>query len=156
MPAVLDDTSCKFPGPPTCRIAYCARSTTRRSIIAVRISRSSAHEVLAGHASAVFKTTSPVVIFPASGTGAWEAALVNTLSPGDHVLMAETGHFATLWHKHGEQARPRTPNSSPATGAMEPMPRAIEARLRGRPQAGNQSGVRRAQRNFDRRTSRHC
>jgi alanine-glyoxylate transaminase / serine-glyoxylate transaminase / serine-pyruvate transaminase len=44
----------------------------------------------------VFKTASPVVIYPASGTGAWEAALVNTLSPGDKVLMAETGHFATL------------------------------------------------------------
>ena len=46
----------------------------------------------------VFKTKAPVVIFPASGTGAWEAALVNTLSPGDRVLMYETGHFATLWH----------------------------------------------------------
>ena len=46
---------------------------------------------------AVFKTTQPVVIYPASGTGAWEAAIVNTLSPGDTVLMAETGHFATLW-----------------------------------------------------------
>jgi alanine-glyoxylate transaminase/serine-glyoxylate transaminase/serine-pyruvate transaminase len=45
----------------------------------------------------IFKTTNPVVIYPASGTGAWEAALVNTLSPGDHVLMYETGHFATLW-----------------------------------------------------------
>jgi len=40
-----------------------------------------------------------VIIFPASGTGAWEAAIVNTLSPGDHVLMAETGQFATLWRK---------------------------------------------------------
>lgn len=54
-------------------------------------------EVLAG-LKYVFKTQSPVVIFPASGTGAWEAALVNTLSPGDKVLMYETGHFATLWH----------------------------------------------------------
>ena len=45
----------------------------------------------------VFKTTADVVIFPASGTGAWESALVNTLSPGDKVLMFETGHFATLW-----------------------------------------------------------
>jgi alanine-glyoxylate transaminase/serine-glyoxylate transaminase/serine-pyruvate transaminase len=45
----------------------------------------------------VFKTTADVVIFPASGTGAWEAALVNTLSPGDRVLMFETGQFATLW-----------------------------------------------------------
>jgi alanine-glyoxylate transaminase/serine-glyoxylate transaminase/serine-pyruvate transaminase len=53
-------------------------------------------EVLAG-LKRVFKTKGPVVIFPASGTGAWEAALVNTLSPGDRVLMFETGHFATLW-----------------------------------------------------------
>ncbi len=53
-------------------------------------------EVLAG-LKHVFKTKSPVVIFPASGTGAWEAALVNTLSPSDRVLMVETGHFATLW-----------------------------------------------------------
>jgi alanine-glyoxylate transaminase / serine-glyoxylate transaminase / serine-pyruvate transaminase len=53
-------------------------------------------EVLAG-LKQVFKSKSPVVIFPASGTGAWEAALVNTLSPGDRVLMFETGHFATLW-----------------------------------------------------------
>jgi alanine-glyoxylate transaminase/serine-glyoxylate transaminase/serine-pyruvate transaminase len=53
-------------------------------------------EVLAG-LKRVFKTKNPVVIFPASGTGAWEAALVNTLSPGDRVLMFETGHFATLW-----------------------------------------------------------
>lgn len=45
----------------------------------------------------VFKTTRQVLIFPASGTGAWEAALVNTLSPGDRVLMFETGHFGTLW-----------------------------------------------------------
>ena len=45
----------------------------------------------------VFKTTNPVIIFPSSGTGAWEAALVNTLSPGDRVLMVETGQFSTLW-----------------------------------------------------------
>jgi alanine-glyoxylate transaminase/serine-glyoxylate transaminase/serine-pyruvate transaminase len=45
----------------------------------------------------VFQTTSPVVIYPSSGSGAQEAALVNTLSPGDTVLMCETGHFATLW-----------------------------------------------------------
>ncbi|RSF02064.1 pyridoxal-phosphate-dependent aminotransferase family protein [Achromobacter aegrifaciens] len=47
----------------------------------------------------VFQTQSPVVIFPSSGTGAWEAALVNTLSPGDRVLMVEPGHFASLWRK---------------------------------------------------------
>lgn len=47
----------------------------------------------------VFQTRHPVVIYPASGTGAWEAALVNIASPGDAVLMFETGHFASLWHK---------------------------------------------------------
>lgn len=52
---------------------------------------------------AVFGTREPVVIYPGSGTGAWEAALVNTLSPGDRVLMAETGHFATLWKRLAER-----------------------------------------------------
>ncbi|MEO8178862.1 MAG: aminotransferase class V-fold PLP-dependent enzyme [Deltaproteobacteria bacterium] len=52
--------------------------------------------LLAGLAR-VFRTRSPVVVYPASGTGAWEAALVNTLSPGDQVLMFETGQFASLW-----------------------------------------------------------
>ena len=47
----------------------------------------------------IFQTQHPVVIYPASGTGAWEAALTNVLSPGDHVLMYETGHFASLWQK---------------------------------------------------------
>ena len=59
-------------------------------------------KVLAG-IKKVFKTEHPVVIYPASGTGAWEAALVNTLSPGDAVLMFETGHFATLWKKMAEK-----------------------------------------------------
>src|SRR6201998_3238697 len=47
----------------------------------------------------IFQTSGPVIIFPSSGTGAWEAAIVNTLSPGDKVLMVETGHFATLWRQ---------------------------------------------------------
>lgn len=59
-------------------------------------------EVLAG-IRGIFQTQHPVVIYPASGTGAWEAALVNTLSPGDAVLMVETGHFATLWKKMAER-----------------------------------------------------
>jgi alanine-glyoxylate transaminase/serine-glyoxylate transaminase/serine-pyruvate transaminase len=54
--------------------------------------------VLAGLRS-VFRTEQPVIIYPASGTGAWEAALVNTLSPGDKVLMYQTGWFASLWSK---------------------------------------------------------
>lgn len=51
----------------------------------------------------IFQTAQPVVIYPASGTGAWEAALVNTLSPGDRVLMFETGHFASLWKKMADK-----------------------------------------------------
>src|SRR6201989_954835 len=47
----------------------------------------------------IFQTSGPVIIFPSSGTGAWEAAIVNTLWPGDKGLMVETGHFATLWQK---------------------------------------------------------
>lgn len=51
----------------------------------------------------VFRTKQPVMIYPSSGTGAWEAAIVNTLSPGDKVLMAETGQFATLWRNLAER-----------------------------------------------------
>jgi alanine-glyoxylate transaminase/serine-glyoxylate transaminase/serine-pyruvate transaminase len=51
----------------------------------------------------VFQTTAPVVIFPSSGTGAWEAALTNTLSAGDKILMFETGYFATLWRDMAER-----------------------------------------------------
>ena len=51
----------------------------------------------------VFQTRHPVVVYPASGTGAWEAALVNVMSPGDNVLMFETGHFATLWQKMAQR-----------------------------------------------------
>ncbi len=51
----------------------------------------------------VFGTTGPVIVFPSSGTGAWEAAIVNTLSPGDHVLLIETGQFALLWKAMAER-----------------------------------------------------
>jgi alanine-glyoxylate transaminase/serine-glyoxylate transaminase/serine-pyruvate transaminase len=59
-------------------------------------------EVLEG-CKAVFGTRNPVVIYPSSGTGAWEAAIVNTLAAGDRVLMAETGHFAALWKALAEK-----------------------------------------------------
>jgi alanine-glyoxylate transaminase/serine-glyoxylate transaminase/serine-pyruvate transaminase len=59
-------------------------------------------EVLANLARVV-RTTNPVVVYPSSGTGAWEAALVNTLSPGDRVLAFETGHFAALWARMAER-----------------------------------------------------
>ncbi len=59
-------------------------------------------EILAGLRK-VFRTAGPVIIFPASGTGAWEAALTNTLSPGDRILMPETGHFSSLWKAMAER-----------------------------------------------------
>jgi len=59
-------------------------------------------KVLAG-IKQIFRTKHPVAIYPASGTGAWEAALTNTLSTGDHVLMFETGHFASLWKKMADR-----------------------------------------------------
>ena len=59
-------------------------------------------EVLEGMRG-IFQTSGPVVMYPASGTGAWEAALVNTLSPGDRVLLFETGHFSFLWRGVAEK-----------------------------------------------------
>jgi len=84
-------------------------------------------EVLAG-LKHVLKTKSPVVIFPASGTGAWEAALVNTLSPGDRVLMVETGHFATLWHSMANKLG-LEPDFIKGDWRHGADPSAIEARL---------------------------
>ncbi|WP_175690949.1 pyridoxal-phosphate-dependent aminotransferase family protein [Burkholderia anthina] len=89
-------------------------------------------KVLAG-IKKIFKTTQPVIIYPASGTGAWEAALTNTLSAGDTVLMYETGHFATLWKKMAE-ALGLTPEFLGLPGIegwrRGVQPEMIEARLR--------------------------
>src|SRR6476659_6741333 len=77
----------------------------------------------------IFKTTNPVIIYTATGTGAWEAALVNTLSPGDRVLMVETGQFATLWKVMAEKLglRPEFIKTDWRTGAD---PAVIEDHLR--------------------------
>jgi alanine-glyoxylate transaminase / serine-glyoxylate transaminase / serine-pyruvate transaminase len=77
----------------------------------------------------IFKTTNPVIIYTATGTGAWEGALVNTLSPGDKVLMVETGQFATLWKKMAENIGLKTEFISTdwRTGVDAA---AVEARLR--------------------------
>jgi alanine-glyoxylate transaminase / serine-glyoxylate transaminase / serine-pyruvate transaminase len=77
----------------------------------------------------VFKTRGHVVIYPASGTGAWEAALVNTLSPGDAVLMCETGHFASLWQKMALKLGLK-PEFLPGDWRSGADPQAIEKRLR--------------------------
>jgi alanine-glyoxylate transaminase/serine-glyoxylate transaminase/serine-pyruvate transaminase len=77
----------------------------------------------------VFKTREPVVIYPASGTGAWEAALVNTLSPGDRVLMIETGQFASLWN-HMATRLGLVTELQPTDWRHGADPAAIEARLR--------------------------
>jgi alanine-glyoxylate transaminase/serine-glyoxylate transaminase/serine-pyruvate transaminase len=77
----------------------------------------------------IFKTTNPVIVYTATGTGAWEAALVNTLSPGDRVLMVETGQFATLWKKMAEKLglKPEFISTDWRTGAD---PAAVEKKLR--------------------------
>ncbi|HET7729313.1 MAG TPA: aminotransferase class V-fold PLP-dependent enzyme [Usitatibacter sp.] len=88
----------------------------------------------------IFRTRHPVVIYPASGTGAWEAALLNTLSPGDAVLMYETGHFASLWERMARRLGLQ-PEFLAWSGKDEQLPNApswrrgvqadlIEARLR--------------------------
>src|SRR5262245_52219088 len=84
-------------------------------------------KVLAGLKS-VFKTGGDVVIYPASGTGAWEAALVNTLSPGDRVLMFETGHFAALWRELAQRLGLQV-DFVPGDWRHGVDPAAVEARL---------------------------
>jgi len=77
----------------------------------------------------IFKTTNPVIIYTATGTGAWEGALVNTLNAGDRVLMVDTGQFATLWKKMAEKLglKPEFITTDWRIGAD---PSAIEAYLR--------------------------
>ncbi|MGE5258753.1 MAG: pyridoxal-phosphate-dependent aminotransferase family protein [Hyphomicrobiales bacterium] len=82
----------------------------------------------------VFKTHEPVIVFPSSGTGAWEAALVNTLSPGDKILMFETGHFATLWRNVAERLS-LTVDFIPGDWRRGVDPKMVEDRL-----AADQSG----------------
>jgi alanine-glyoxylate transaminase/serine-glyoxylate transaminase/serine-pyruvate transaminase len=77
----------------------------------------------------IFKTTNPVIIYTATGTGAWEAALANTLNAGDRVLMAETGQFATLWKKMAERLGLK-PEFIPGDWRSPADPKAIEAKLR--------------------------
>ncbi|MBV9259962.1 MAG: aminotransferase class V-fold PLP-dependent enzyme [Pseudolabrys sp.] len=77
----------------------------------------------------IFKTTNPVIIYTATGTGAWEAALINTLSPGDRVLMVETGQFATLWKNMAEKLGLK-PEFIPTDWRHAADPTVIEAKLR--------------------------
>jgi len=77
----------------------------------------------------IFRTSGPVVIYPASGTGAWEAALVNTLSPGDTVLMCETGQFATLWNRLAQRLG-LVVEFIPGDWRHGADPSAVEAKLR--------------------------
>jgi alanine-glyoxylate transaminase/serine-glyoxylate transaminase/serine-pyruvate transaminase len=77
---------------------------------------------------AIFQTSGPVVMYPASGTGAWEAAIVNTLSPGDRVLMFETGHFSQLWRQLAERFGIKV-EYVPGTWRRGADPAEVEARL---------------------------
>jgi alanine-glyoxylate transaminase/serine-glyoxylate transaminase/serine-pyruvate transaminase len=86
-----------------------------------------ATEVLVG-LRPIFQTRGPVVIYPGSGTGAWEAAIVNTLSPGDRALMFETGHFSGLWRQVAENFRIQV-EYLPGNWRHGVVPSDIEARL---------------------------
>src|SRR5437660_1871735 len=77
----------------------------------------------------IFKTSNPCIIYTATGTGAWEAALVNTLSPGDRVLMVETGQFATLWKRMAENLGLK-PEFIATDWRIGADPDVIEAKLR--------------------------
>ncbi len=77
----------------------------------------------------IFRCAGPVIIYPASGTGAWEAALINTLSPGDKVLMVETGHFASLWKAMATKIGLQ-PEFIPSDWRSGADPAKIEARLK--------------------------
>ncbi len=98
----------------------------------------------------IFKTTGPVFIFPASGTGAWEAALSNTLSPGDMILMFETGHFAALWRNLFAVKLGLVPEFIESDWRSPVDASAIEE-AEGRYHTHDQSRLRRPQRNFERR-----
>jgi alanine-glyoxylate transaminase / serine-glyoxylate transaminase / serine-pyruvate transaminase len=87
-----------------------------------------AREVLEG-LRPVFETTGPVVMFPASGTGAWEAAIVNTFSPGDRALLFETGHFSMLWKQLAEKFGVHV-EYVPGNWRRGASPADLEARLR--------------------------
>jgi len=76
----------------------------------------------------IFRTKNPVIIYPSSGTGAWEAAIVNALSPGDKVLMAETGHFASLWRTLAERFKLEV-DMIPGDWRRGASPEQIEAKL---------------------------
>ena len=101
-------------------------------------------EVLGGMRS-IFQTSSPVIIYPGSGTGAWEAAIVNTLSPGDGVLLFETGHFSQLWRQVIEKFGVHV-DYVPGSWRRGANPAELEARL----------GADRAWRSGRRRAARRC
>ena len=114
---------------------------TRRSTTAGRRSRSSASRCSTA-CGTCSRRAGPVVVYPSSGTGAWEAALVNTLSPGDRVLAFETGHFATLWRAMAERLGLTVKwvegdwrhGVDPERGRGDPAARARHRRRDGRPQ----------------------
>ena len=110
-------------------------------------------EVLDGLRS-VFQTSQPVVIYPSSGTGAWEAAIVNTLSPGDKVLLFETGHFSQLWRGIVEKFGVHV-DYVPGNWRRGADPSELESRLRADKDHSCESRARRPQRNVHWRHQPH-
>jgi alanine-glyoxylate transaminase/serine-glyoxylate transaminase/serine-pyruvate transaminase len=128
MPFAVGRPFLQIPGPTNCPLPVLAAIAQPTIDHRGPEFRDLALSVLSG-LRAVFRTKQPVVIYPASGTGAWEAALVNTLSPGDRVLMAETGYFATLWGRLATRLGLEV-EMIPGDWRSGADARAIEARLR--------------------------
>ena len=150
----LVGTSFRSPVPPTRRFRFSPRSPNPPSIIAALRSESSGREVLRRPAHGVQDHEARDHL-SGPGTGAWEAALVNTLSPGDKVLMFETGVFSTLWKKMADRLGIECRSSSKAIGA--PGADAGDRVQAVAGQGARDQGRRgRAQRNVDRSGIQHC
>ena len=147
-------TSCRSRDRPTFPIASCARWRSRPSIIAAPSSQR-----WGARCSTALKPSSrpsgPVVIYPSSGTGAWEAALVNTLSPGDKVLAFEIGEFARLWAEVAQRLGLDV-EVVPSDWRRGVDPAVVEAKLTEDRESPHQGGPRRAQRDVDGRHQPRC
>ena len=151
--SVVDTISSSIPGRPTSRTASCGRWTAERSTSPARSSRRSPRNALPA-SSGCSRPTQTILAYAASGHGAWEAALVNLFSPGDKLLVVESGFFSLNWGMRGEafglevETLPNDWRSAADPGqARKPAARGSRAR--------DQGGAGGAQRDLDRRLQRH-
>ena len=151
-----DVTFFRSPARPTCPIACCARWRSRRSTIAAPSSRRSAHEVLERSAGRLQDHGAGGRSSRRSGTGAWEASLVNTLSPGDRVLVVRDRRVRAALGGAGAGGLGLDVELVPGDWTRGVDPALVEAKLRGGSRAPDPGGARRAQRDVDRRRPAGC